>query len=128
MSIIGLRLALFLMSLPFIINNSFADDAEVVAGELQRQADGLFKISVEMEHSYDPPGDYLISWEVQTLSGDILAASHRNIGEPDDDDTTMDELVGIKIPQAVRQVKIFARCRRHGLSNEPLVVEVPKKQ
>ena len=125
MSIIERQIALIAIVFTFFLNGAFAGDSEVVDGEIYLQTDGLFRVSVEMEHSGEPPFDYLLGWEIQTLSGDTLAVSNHPIGEPEDD-ATMDELVGVEIPQTIRQVKIFSRCRRHGLSDEPLVVEVPR--
>ena len=65
-----------------------------------------------------------LHWEVHSASGELLAAS-KTITQTNTKDGILGELGDINLPPNIRKIHLFARCKKHGLSEDYYEIEVP---
>jgi len=104
---------------------AWAGEADVVAAEVRRSADGSYDFDVTVK-SNDRGWDYFAdAFEVLTLDGKVLGT--RVLLHPHETEQPFTrDLYGVKIPQGVERVVVRARHKPKGYDGKTLTVDLPK--
>ncbi len=101
---------------------SYADDVRIREVTVECPASCTF--SVTLEHADQGWDHYADQWDVVTLDGSLLKS--RVLHHPHDNEQPFTRsLSGVLIPEGVNQVKIRARDKLHGYSEQEFIVDLP---
>lgn len=104
---------------------SHAVTPSIVDATAESQANGLYAFSVTIFHQDDGWTHYADSWDVMTLSGQVLGT--RTLFHPHVDENPFTRsLSNVEVPIGERAVMIRAHCSEHGYG-ELFRVELPPR-
>ena len=121
-----IRILLVLLIAAIPVLTASAGPADVLSADIQRDADGTYTISVEVEHDDDGWDHYADAWDVLGPDGDILAT--RKLAHPHvNEQPFIRSKSGIAIPENIAEVTIRAHDLEHGYGGKTLTVTVPRQ-
>lgn len=117
-----MRVALtLLLLLPLV---TVAGEADVVNVDIGARGVRLYKLDVTVVHKDEGWDHYVDMWEIVAPDGAVLGK--RTIVNPHEGETSFtSSLVGIKIPQGVKEVTIRAHDLVHEYKGKTITVAVP---
>lgn len=116
----ALAVALLLASTP-----AAAGEADVVGVQIERQADGRYRVSVSLRHADAGWDHYADRWEVVAPDGTIIATRLLRHPHVREQPVTRD-LSDVVIPDGVTRVTVRAHDSVHGWGGAEREVEVPR--
>ena len=121
-----MRVALpMLLMLPMLADPASGGEADVVAAEIERQADGRYTISVTVTHADSGWEHYADRWEVLGPDGEPLGTrvlAHPHIDEQPFTRSQSD----VEIPPGVTSVVVRAHDNVHGYGGKTVSLAVPR--
>ncbi len=102
-----------------------AGEADVLAAEIERQADGRYSIAVTVRHDDEGWDHYADAWEVLAPDGALLATralAHPHVGEQ----PFTRRLAAVAIPDGLAEVTLRAHDSRHCYGGTTLTLAVPR--
>lgn len=101
-----------------------AGEADVVAVEVTRAADGTYDFAVTVAHADEGWDHYADRWEILAPDGTVLA--ERVLAHPHVEEQPFTRnLTGVGLPDSLREVRVRARDNRHGYGGLEAMVELP---
>lgn len=102
-----------------------AGEADVVAVEVTRGADGIYAFAVTVRHDDAGWDHYADRWEVVAPDGTVLGT--RVLLHPHVDEQPFTRsLTGVVIPKSIRRVRVRAHDKVHGLGGMEKEVVLPQ--
>ena len=114
---------MMLLSLPL---PAMAGEADVLQARAEQQQDGAWRFDVTVRHADTGWEHYADAWEILTPDGKLLAKRvllHPHVQEQ----PFTRSLDGVRIPPAVKQVRIRAHDKVHGYGGKELLLTLSKK-
>jgi len=105
------------------INTAAAGDAKIVGVEITPSGNGLYNISVTLEHGDEGWDHYANRWDVLDENGELLGS--RVLAHPHVNEQPFTRSLRVEIPAGVKTVTIVAADSVHGDNQETVAVEVP---
>jgi len=105
------------------INTAAAGDAKIVGVEITPSGNGVFNISVTLEHGDEGWDHYANRWDVLDENGELLGS--RVLAHPHVNEQPFTRSLRVEIPAGVKTVTIVAADSVHGDNQETVAVEVP---
>jgi len=105
------------------INTAAAGDAKIVGVEITPSGNGVYNISVTLEHGDEGWDHYANRWDVLDENGELLGS--RVLAHPHVNEQPFTRSLRVEIPAGVKTVTIVAADSVHGDNQETVAVEVP---
>ncbi len=114
-----------LMLLLLLPQLAVAGNADVVNVAIEARGVRLYKLEVTVAHKDQGWDHYVDMWEIVAPDGTVLGK--RSIFTPHDGETSFSTiLVGVKIPEGVKEVTIRAHDLVHEYKGKAVTVAVPR--
>ena len=108
------------------INTAAAGDAKIVGVEITPSGNGVYNISVTLEHGDEGWDHYANRWDVLDENGELLGS--RVLAHPHVNEQPFTRSLRVEIPASVKTVTIVAADSVHGDNPETVTVEVPASE
>ena len=102
---------------------SIANDAAITAVDIKPVGDGMYQVSVTLEHADTGWDHYANRWDVLDQEGNVLGS--RVLAHPHVNEQPFTRSLRVEIPDSVKVVTIVASDSVHGDNEETVKVEVP---
>lgn len=102
---------------------SIANDAAITAVDIKPVGDGMYQVSVTLEHADTGWDHYANRWDVLDQDGNVLGS--RVLAHPHVNEQPFTRSLRVEIPDSVKVVTIVASDSVHGDNEETVKVEVP---
>jgi len=102
-----------------------AGEADVVAVDARRSADGTWRFDVTVRHADEGWDHYADAWEVLAPDGTVLATRtlfHPHVAEQ----PFTRSLSGVRVPDDVDEIRLRARDSVHGYGGAEMTVTLPR--
>ena len=99
--------------------------ADVLDVKIVREAGGTFRFDVTVRHADAGWDHYADRWEILAPDGRVLATRELRHPHVDEQPFTR-ELLGVNIPEDIRQVMVRAHDSQHGFGGREVSVELPR--
>jgi len=103
---------------------SVANDAAITAVDIKSVGDGMYQVSVTLEHADTGWDHYANRWDVLDQDGNVLGS--RVLAHPHVNEQPFTRSLRVAIPESVKVVTIVASDSVHGDNEETVQVEVPE--
>jgi hypothetical protein len=107
-----------------LVSLSWAGPADVVDVQVRRTGPGTYSFSTTVRHADEGWDHYADAWEVVAPDGTVLATRvlyHPHVNEQ----PFTRNLSNVKIPAAIRQVRVRAHDSVHGYSGLTKTIDLP---
>jgi len=102
---------------------SIANDAAITAVDIKPVGNGMYQVSVTLEHADTGWDHYANRWDVLDQDGNVLGS--RVLAHPHVNEQPFTRSLRVEIPESVKVVTIVASDSVHGDNEETVKVEVP---
>ena len=102
---------------------SIANEAAITAVDIKPVGDGMYQVSVTLEHADTGWDHYANRWDVLDQDGNVLGS--RVLAHPHVNEQPFTRSLRVEIPASVKVVTIVASDSVHGDNEETVKVEVP---
>ncbi len=118
-------IGLCLLAVPaLVVIPALAGEADVLAATAHRAADGSWRFDVTVRHADSGWDHYADAWEILTPDGKLLA--RRVLAHPHEHEQPFTRsLSGVGIPERLKQVRIRAHDKVHGLGGREIILDLP---
>lgn len=104
---------------------SLAGEVDILDATITSQGNGLYRISVTLEHADEGWDHYANAWDVVAPDGKVLAT--RVLAHPHVNEQPFTRSLGnIKIPEGIESVTIRGRDSVHGYGGKTLQLDVTR--
>lgn len=101
-----------------------ADEAEVLAVNVTKIGDGVYRFDVTVSHADAGWSHYADRWQVLSEDGDVLG--ERVLLHPHDNEQPFTRAEAVKVPPGTARVRVRAHDNVHGFGGAAMTVEMPR--
>lgn len=115
----GLLMLLCMTAMPL-----YAGEADVLGVTVKERGNGLYQFDVTASHADAGWEHYLDKWDILTPDGELLGS--RTLFHPHVDEQPFTRsLVGVRVPEGVKEVTVRAHDTVHGYGGKEMTVAIP---
>lgn len=101
-----------------------AGEADVIGVAVKQRGNGLYQFDVTVQHTDEGWDHFVDKWDVLAPDGSVLAS--RSLFQPQTGKPSFtSSLVGVKVPDGIREVTIRAHDSVHGYSGKTFTISIP---